>query len=148
MHYYLVALIKDNDDVHTNNMTLQTHNPHNLQDIKHNFGYRVYASLEKPQTLDSVQIDGDAYAVIVGRDSDGIQIIKLEHEKTTQSPFSITSSGANSSYAKAGDTVYIQITVDDTIDQSKSTVQILNLNTNTGASGLNTINASVTIPLH
>ena len=105
-----------------------------------------YTHLEKPQTLDSVQIDGDAYAVIVGRDSDGIQIIKLEHEKTTISPFSITSSGANSSYAKAGDTVSIQITVDDTIDQSKSTVQILNLNTNTGASGLNTINVSVTIP--
>ena len=105
-----------------------------------------YTHLEKPQTLDSVQIDGDAYALIVGRDSDGIQIIKLEHEKTTISPFSITSSGANSSYAKAGDTVSIQITVDDTIDQSKSTVQILNLNTNTGASGLNTINVSVTIP--
>ena len=49
-------------------------------------------------------------------------------------------------YAKAGDTVSIQITVNDTIDASKSTVQILNLNTNVGKNGPNTINASVTIP--
>ena len=49
-------------------------------------------------------------------------------------------------YAKAGDTVSIQITVNDTIDSSKSTVQILNLNTNVGKNGPNTINASVTIP--
>ena len=34
----------------------------------------------------------------------------------------------------------------DTIDQSKSTVQILNLNANVGTSGLNTIETSVTIP--
>ena len=34
----------------------------------------------------------------------------------------------------------------DTIDSSKSTAQILNLNTNVEASGPNTINASVTIP--
>ena len=47
---------------------------------------------------------------------DGIQIIKLEHEKTTQSQFSITVNGANSLYANVGDTVSIQITVNDTID--------------------------------
>ena len=41
----------------------------------------------------------------------GIQIIKLGYDNTTQIPFSITSNNANSSYAKAGDTVSIQITV-------------------------------------
>ena len=59
---------------------------------------------------------------------------------------SITSNNTNSSYAKAGDTVSIQITVNDTLDQSKSTVQIQNLNANVNKTSLNTINASVTIP--
>ena len=40
----------------------------------------------------------------------------------------------------------IQITVNDTLDQSKSTVQIQNLNANVNKTSLNTINASVTIP--
>ena len=101
-----------------------------------------YTHLEKPQTLDAVQIDGDAYALIVGRDSDGIQIIKLEHEKTTQSPFSITSNGANSSYAKSGDTISVQIAINDTI--YSHTAQILNLATHT-AFEPNTINASAVI---
>ena len=101
-----------------------------------------YTHLERPQTLDAVQIDGDAYALIAGRDSDGIQIIKLEHEKTTQSPFSITSSGANSSYAKAGDTISVQIAINDTI--YSHTAQILNLATHTIVDP-NTINASAVI---
>ena len=96
--------------------------------------------------IESIQINDDAYALVASRGSNGIQIIKLGYEKTIQTPFSITSNNANSSYAKAGDTVSIQITINDTIDQSTSTVQILNLNTNVGASGSNTINASVTIP--
>ena len=70
----------------------------------------------------------------------------MNTKKQLLSPFSITTNNANSSYAKAGDTVSIQITVNDTIDQSKSTVQILNLNASTDTIGLNTINASVTIP--
>ena len=105
-----------------------------------------YVQLDRPQTLKAVQIDGVAYTLIAARNSSGVQIIKLEHEKTTLSPFSITTNNTNSSYAKAGDTVSIQITVNDTIDQSKSTVQILNLNASTDTNRLNTINASVTIP--
>ena len=84
--------------------------------------------------------------LVGARTSNGIEIIKLGYEKTIQTPFSITSNNDNSSYAKAGDTVSIQITVNDTIDQSKSTVQIQNLNANINKSSLNTINASVTIP--
>ena len=72
----------------------------------------------------------------------GIQIIKLEHEKTTQSPFSITSNGANSSYAKSGDTISVQIAINDTI--YSHTAQILNLATHT-AFEPNTINASAVI---
>ena len=122
-------------------------NPESPQPSSHISQGTKYTHLEKPQTLKAVQINDTAYALIAARDSDGIQIIQLEHEKTTQTPFSITSnSGINSLYAKAGDTVSIQITVNDTIDSSKSTVQILNLNTNVGTNGLNTINASVTIP--
>ena len=85
--------------------------------------------LDKPFNIESVQIDDDtAYALVASRDSNGIQIIKLGYNITTQTPFSITSNNTNSSYAKAGDTVSIQITVNDTLDQSKSTVQIQNLN--------------------
>ena len=62
-----------------------------------------YVQLDRPQTLKAVQIDGVAYTLIAARNSSGVQIIKLEHEKTTQTPFSIT---ANS--YKAGDTVSIQ----------------------------------------
>ena len=105
-----------------------------------------YVQLDRPQTLKAVQIDGVAYTLIAARNSSGVQIIKLEHEKTTQTPFSITSNNTNSSYAKAGDTVSIQITVNDTIDQSKSTVQIQNLNANVNKTSLNTIEATVTIP--
>ena len=121
-------------------------NPESPQPASHISHGAEYVNLDRPQTLKAVQIDGAAYALIAARDSDGIQIIKLEHEKTTQSQFSITVNGANSLYANAGDTVSIQITVNDTIDPTKSTVQILNLNTNVGTSGPNTINASVTIP--
>ena len=86
-----------------------------------------YTNLNKPFNIESVQIDDAAYALVASRDSNGIQIIKLGYNITTQTPFSITSNNTNSSYAKAGDTVSIQITVNDTLDQSKSTVQIQNL---------------------
>ena len=105
-----------------------------------------YTHLVTPLYIESIHTDDAAYALVGARGSDGIQIIKLGYEKTTQTPFSITSDNTNSSYAKAGDTVSIQITVNDTIDQSKSMVQILNLSTNVGTSGLNTIDVSVTIP--
>ena len=121
-------------------------NPESPRPASHITHGTEYVQLDRPQTLKAVQIDGVAYTLIASRDSNGIQIIKLEHEKTIQTPFSITSNNANSSYAKAGDTVSIQIVVNDTIDQSKNMVQILNLNVSTGTIGLNTINASVTIP--
>ena len=98
-----------------------------------------YTNLNKPFNIESVQIDDAAYALVASRDSNGIQIIKLGYEKTSQTSFSITSNNTNSSYAKAGDTVSIQITVNDTIDQSKSTVQIQNLNANVNKTSLNTI---------
>ena len=139
--YALLSAIND-DSIQIIDIT----NPESPQPASHISQGTEYTHLDRPQTLKAVQIDGAAYALIAARDSDGIQIIKLEHEKTTQSSFSITSNGANSSYAKAGDTVSIQITVNDTIDASKSMVQILNLSTNVGKNGPNTINASVTIP--
>ena len=105
-----------------------------------------YTHLAKPLYIESIQTDDAAYALVGARTSNGIEIIKLGYEKTIQTPFSITSNNANNSYAKAGDTVSIQITVNDTIDQSKSTVQIQNLNAIVSASGLNTIEATVTIP--
>ena len=105
-----------------------------------------FMHLDFPLYIESIHTDDAAYALVGARTSNGIEIIKLGYEKTIQTPFSITSDNTNSSYAKAGDTVSIQITVNDTIDQSKSTVQILNLNANVGASGLNTIDVSVTIP--
>ena len=102
--------------------------------------------LDFPLYIESIQTDDAAYALVGSRDSNGIEIIKLGYNITTQTPFSITSNNTNSSYAKAGDTVSVQITVNGTIDQSKSTLQILNLNANVDTSSLNTINASVTIP--
>ena len=134
--YALLSAIND-DSIQIIDIT----NPESPQPASHISQGTEYTHLDRPQTLKAVQIDGAAYALIAARDSDGIQIIKLEHEKTTQSSFSITSNGANSSYAKAGDTVSIQITVNDTIDPTKSTVQILNLSTNVGTSSPNTINA-------
>ena len=105
-----------------------------------------YTHLVKPLYIESIQTNDAAYALVGARTSNGIEIIKLGYEKTIQTPFSITSNNAISSYAKAGDTVSIQITVNDTIDQSTSTVQIQNLNANINKSSLNTIEASVTIP--
>ena len=105
-----------------------------------------YTHLAKPLYIESVHTDDAAYALVGARDSNGIEIIKLGYEKTIQTPFSITSNNTNSSYAKAGDTVSIQITINDTIDQSKSTVQIQNLNVNVNKTSLNTIEATVTIP--
>ena len=105
-----------------------------------------YTHLVTPLYIESIQTDDAAYALVGSRGSNGIQIIKLGYDNTIQTPFSITSNNANSSYAKAGDTVSIQITVNDTIDSSRSTVQILNLNANVNKSSLNTIETSVTIP--
>ena len=118
-------------------------NPESPRPVSHITHGTEYVQLDRPQTLKAVQIDGVAYTLIAARNSSGVQIIKLEHEKTTQTPFSITSNNANSSYAKAGDTVSIQITVNDTI--YSQTTQILNLATHT-AFDSNTINASVIIP--
>ena len=132
--------------VNSDSIQIIVTNPESPQPASHISQGTEYTHLDRPQTLKAVQIDGAAYALIASRDSDGIQIIKLEHEKTTQSQFSITVNGANSLYANVGDTVSIQITVNDTIDSSKSMVQILNLSTNVGTSGSNTITASVTIP--
>ena len=105
-----------------------------------------YTHLDKPFDIESIQIDDTAYALVGSRDSNGIEIINLGYNITAQTPFLITSNNTNSSYAKAGDTVSIQITVNDTIDQSKSTVQIQNLNASVNKTSLNTIEASVTIP--
>ena len=102
--------------------------------------------LANPLYIESVHTDDAAYALVGARTSNGIEIIKLGYDITTQTPFSITSNNANNSYAKAGDIVSIQITVNDTIDQSKSTVQIQNLNANVDKTSLNTIEATVTIP--
>ena len=103
-----------------------------------------YMHLDKPLYIESVHTDDAAYALVGAHN--GIEIIKLGYENTSQTSFSITSNNTNSSYAKAGDTVSIQITVNDTIDQSKSTVQIQNLNANVNKTSLNTIEATVTIP--
>ena len=56
-----------------------------------------YTNLNKPFNIESVQIDDNAYALIASRDSNGIQIIKLGYNITTQTPFSITSNNTNSS---------------------------------------------------
>ena len=105
-----------------------------------------FMHLDFPLYIESVHTDDAAYALVGARHSNGIEIIKLGYDITTQTPFSITSNNANNSYAKEGDTVSIQITVNDTIDQSKSTVQIQNLNANVNKTSLNTIEATVTIP--
>ena len=74
-----------------------------------------YMHLANPLYIESVHTDDAAYALVGARTSNGIEIIKLGYDITTQTPFSITSNNANNSYAKAGDTVSIQITVNDTI---------------------------------
>ena len=102
-----------------------------------------FMHLDFPLYIESVHTDDAAYALVGARHSNGIEIIKLGYDITTQTPFSITSNNANNSYAKEGDTVSIQITVNDTIDQSKSTVQIQNLNANVNKTSLNTIEATV-----
>ena len=136
--YALLSAINDNSI-----QIIDITNPQSPHPASHINQGTEYTNLEKPQTLKAVQINGTAYALIASRTSNGIQIIQLEHEKTIQSPFSITSNGANSSYAKAGDTVSVQITINDTI--YSHTTQILNLTTHTAVDP-NTINASVTIP--
>ena len=136
--YALLSAINDNSI-----QIIDITNPQSPHPASHINQGTEYTNLEKPQTLKAVQINGTAYALIASRTSNGIQIIQLEHEKTIQTPFSITSNNTNSSYAKAGDTVSIQITVNDTI--YSQTTQILNLTTHTVIDP-NTINASVTIP--
>ena len=136
--YALLSAINDNSI-----QIIDITNPQSPHPASHINQGTEYTNLEKPQTLKAVQINGAAYALIASRTSNGIQIIQLEHEKTIQSPFSITSNGANSLYAKAGDTVSVQITINDTI--YSHTTQILNLTTHTAVDP-NTINASVTIP--
>ena len=74
-----------------------------------------YMHLDNPLYIESVHTDDAAYALVGARDSNGIEIIKLGYENTSQTSFSITSNNANNSYAKAGDTVSIQITVNDTM---------------------------------
>ena len=136
--YALLSAITD-DSIQIIDIT----NPESPQPASHISHGAEYTQLDRPQTLKSVQINGTAYTLIAARDSDGIQIIKLEHEKTIQPEFSITVNGTNSSYAKAGDIVSVQISINDTI--YSHTTQILNLITYTDLDP-NTINASVTIP--
>ena len=57
-----------------------------------------YTHLAKPLYI-SVHTDDAAYALVGARTSNGIEIIKLGYDITTQTPFSITSNNANNSYA-------------------------------------------------
>ena len=58
-----------------------------------------YTHLAKPLYIESVHTDDAAYALVGARTSNGIEIIKLGYDITTQTPFSITSNNANNSYA-------------------------------------------------
>ena len=136
--YALLSSVSD-DSIQIIDIT----NPESPRPASHITHGTEYVQLDKPQTLKAVQINDTAYTLIAARDSSGVQIIQLEHEKTIQSQFSITVNGTNSSYAKAGDTVSVQISINDTI--YSYTTQILNLTTYTDFDP-NTINASVTIP--
>ena len=74
-------------------------NPESPRPASHITHGTEYVQLDKPQTLKAVQINDTAYALIAARDicialiphamqcSSGVQIIKLEHEKTIQSQF-------------------------------------------------------------
>ena len=90
-------------------------NPESPRPASHITHGTEYVQLDKPQTLKAVQINDTAYALIAARDSSGVQIIKLEHEKTIQSQFSITVNGTITARMLKQEILYLCRCIIDTI---------------------------------
>ena len=121
-------------------------NPQLLQPVSAIGSKTDTSYLDDPFSIETVTINGDAYAVVTSRTDNGVQIIKLEHViESIPSAFSIASNNSNDAYAKAGDVISMQLAVNDTI--FSYAVQFVNPSISaTTTSGINTINALVTIP--
>ncbi len=98
-----------------------------------------YTNLDDPRDVITATINGKIYAFIASN-AEGLQIIKLE---STPSTVNITSNNANLAYAKTGDTLTVQFTVNNII--SSHTSQILGLTPSVTLNGAN-YSATITVP--
>ncbi len=113
------------------------YNPQPTYSLTDNTG--GYVNLDNPRDIITATINGKIYAFIASN-NDGLQIIKLE---SLQSTVNITSNNANLTYAKTGDTLTVQFTVNNII--SSHTSQILGLTPSVTLNGAN-YNATLTVP--
>ena len=77
-------------------------------------GQDNYTHLNQAVGINIVTLDGQTYALVAGRSSDGVQIIKLDYSTL----ISLTSNNANPAYAKAGDTLELEFSATDTINST------------------------------
>ncbi|MDI1496104.1 MAG: hypothetical protein K8823_1412, partial [Cenarchaeum symbiont of Oopsacas minuta] len=103
-----------------------------------------YPELEGASDITTTQINGITYALVTARSDDGVQIIKLgEIQIGTVTPLSINTS-TNNAYANTGDTLTIELNVNNTI--ATHTANIVNLSTPTITTNGSSLVASITIP--
>ena len=97
-----------------------------------------YTNLHDPRGVISATINGTTYA-FVASNTEGLQIIKLE-----SSSVGITGNNSNPKYAKTGDTITLQFTINDTI--ASHTSQFLELENPNVIINDTKYSATITVP--
>ena len=107
-----------------------------------------YPILKGPDGITTVEINDSHYALVASRSNSGVQIIRLDHPATTTPlPNLITSSNTNSSYAKTGDTITVQINANHDITSYDVAILDSTLDHTVVHSG-RSLNASVDVPFN
>ena len=115
------ALVTDENGANSGVQIIDITNPYDpspISAITH--GQDNYTHLNQAGGINIVTLDGQTYALVAGRLSDAVQIIKLDYSTV----ISLTSNNANPAYAKAGDTLDLEFSATDTIN-SNGNVAIL-----------------------
>ena len=105
-----------------------------------------YTILNYSSNLDFFEINGYSYALVTATGDNGIQIIRLEYASSTPLPILITSNNTNSSFARSGDVLTVEINANDTITSYDAVILDPTLNTTVTLVGENRLIASVIVP--
>ena len=82
------------------------------------------SELSQPEEIELFQIESSYYALVAAKYSNaGVQLIKVNSD-----PIEFLSSNNHPRYAKAGDTLLLKLSVNDTIDSATANILGVNLN--------------------
>ena len=142
---FLLASLHKSHGVSIINIT-DPNSPHTLINV---FDGSEYNVLRGADGITSVEINDSPYVLVASRGGDGgVQIMQLDHPATTTPlPNLITSSNANSSYARTGDTITVQINANSDINSYHVSILDPAINPTVNHNG-SSLNASVNVPFN